>query len=367
MKLAIVHDFLNQYGGAEKVIEAMHEVFPDAPIFTSIYDPGNMPAVFKRMDIRISFMQKLPFIQKHFKKYFLLYPIAFKNFDLAGYDIILSSSSAYAKGIKVPKNALHICYCYTPARFIWRYKDYMKKENINIIAKTTISLLTSSLKKWDLGTSNNVDFFVSTCKNVAGRVKNVYDRNSDIIYPPVETDKFYVREITEDYFLIVSRLNAYKRIDIAVDAFNELNLPLHIVGAGPHLKHLKNKAGSNIEFLGQLSDKALAQEYSECRAVIFPGEEDFGIVPLEANASGRPVIAYAAGGALETIRNGVNGIFFYEQTAVSLIEAVKNFMRDENIFISDKIRENALVFGKEHFKKSLNEFVSEKYSKFCKK
>ncbi|OQA89886.1 MAG: GDP-mannose-dependent alpha-(1-6)-phosphatidylinositol monomannoside mannosyltransferase [Elusimicrobia bacterium ADurb.Bin231] len=366
MKLAIVHDFLNQYGGAEKVIEAMHEVFPSAPIYTSIYNAESMPGVFRTMDIRTSFMQRLPFIKKHFKKYFLFYPLAFKCFDLSGYDVILSSSSAYAKGIKVPKNALHICYCYTPARFIWRYENYIEKERINIIGKSIISLLTSLLKKWDIGTSKSVDHFISTCNNVAQRIKDVYGRDSYIIYPPVETGKFYISETTGDYFLIVSRLNAYKRIDIAIEAFNELNLPLHVVGTGPQLEYLKNISGGNIKFLGKLDDEELSREYAECRAVIFPGEEDFGIVPLEANASGRPVIAFAAGGALETVKEGVGGTFFREQTVLSIMEAVKRFEQNEKIFASNTIRKNAILFDEQHFKRNLNKFVARKYFEFSK-
>jgi len=311
-------------------------------------------------------MQKLPFIKKHYKKYFLFYPFAFKSFNLSGYDVILSSSSAYAKGIKVPKGALHICYCYTPARFIWRYEDYMEKEDMNSIGKAAISLLTSMLKKWDLKTSNSVDFFISTCRNVADRIKNVYRRDSDIIYPPVETKKFYISETIDDYFLIVSRLNAYKRIDVAIEAFNEIKLPLHIVGSGPHLEYLKSVAGKNIRFFGKLDDKALTEKYARCAAVIFPGEEDFGIVPLEANASGRPVIAYAAGGALETVSDGVTGIFFSENTGSSLASAVRRFIEIRKSFDTNKIRNNALRFDKEIFKTEIKKFVEDGYEKHTK-
>ncbi len=362
MKLAIVHDFLNQYGGAERVVETLHEVFPDAPIYTSIFLPRNMPDTFKEMDIRTSFMQKLPFLDKHFRKYFLVYPLAFRSFDFSGYDLILSSSSAYAKGIKVPKGVLHICYCYTPARFIWRYDQYIEKEKASMMVKRIISFLTTSLlKKWDITTSKNVDYFIAICENIKNRIEMAYNRDSEVIYPPVETSKFSISDKIEDYFLVVSRLNAYKRIDIVIEAFNKLKIPLRIIGDGPHRKYLQNLAGPNIEFLGKLSAKDLNESYNRCQALIFPGEEDFGIVPVEAQACRRPVIAYAAGGALETVIEGVSGVFFKEQTVEALSEAIKKFDRIKDSLAPKKIREEAIRFDKEIFKKKIKAFIEEKH------
>lgn len=359
MKIAIIHDYLNQYGGGEKVVETLNEIFPAAPVYTSIYIPENMPDNFKKMDIRTSFMQKLPLIKKQYKKYFLIYPSAFKSFDLTGYDVILSSSSAYAKGVVIPKNALHICYCYTPARFIWRYEQYIEQEKINATEKSVIFFLTRLMKKWDIKTAGKVDYFISTCENIRDRVKTVYSRDSTVIYPPVEIKKFYISNKIKDYFLVVSRLSAYKRIDIVIEAFNKLSLPLKIIGDGPHRKYLEKIAGSRIEFLGKVSEGKLAENYAGCQSLIFPGEEDFGIAPIEAMASGRPVIAYAAGGALETVISGITGVFFQKQTPEDIIKAV-GVMQGMS-FDSNVIKKNAVKFDKEIFIGKIKEFILQKY------
>jgi glycosyltransferase involved in cell wall biosynthesis len=361
MRLAIVHDYLNQFGGAERVIAALHELYPDAPIYTSIYDERRLPAVFQRMDIRTSFMQKLPLVKTFFKYYFMLYPIAFEQFDLSEYDVILSSSSAYAKGIKKRAGQLHICYCYTPARFIWRYDDYVRKENIPPLFKQFLPFFLEPLKKWDRNNTKTVDHFVAISAAIAERIKKIYGRESDIIYPPVETAYFRPATTDGDYYLIVSRLNAYKRIDLAVSAFNELDLPLKIVGAGPARRQLAKLARPNIEFLGRRSDEEVKRLLSECRALIFPGEEDFGIVPLEALASGRPVIAYRAGGAVETLSDGETGIFFDEQSPRSLINAVNRFKF--TVFSKEKLRAQALKFDKKVFQDKIERFIREKYEK----
>jgi len=362
MKLAIVHDYLNQYGGAERLIEALHELYPEAPVYTSIYFPENLPAAFKGMDVKTSFMQALPGIKKHFKKYFLLYPRAFSSFNLAGYDVILSSSTAYAKGVKIPQGALHICYCNTPARFIWRYDQYMEKEELGKLSKVLIKVLAGSLKEWDVGTAQKVDYFIANSENVRKRIREAYKRESEVIYPPIETGRFPIAKDTGDYFLVVSRLNAYKRIDLVVEAFNDLRLPLRIIGDGPYRKNLQALIkGRNIQLLGRVDEKALLDNYAHCRALIFPGEEDFGITPLEAQSCGRPVIAYAAGGALETIQDGISGIFFKQQTERSLMEAIKRFQEIEPTFNSQDIRSCALCFDQRIFKRQIHAFILEKY------
>lgn len=366
MKIAIVHDYLNQYGGAERVVEALHELFPDAPIYTSVYLPEKMPESFRNMEIRESFLRILPFLDRFFKFYFLLYPFAFISFDLSGYEVILSSSSAYAKGIKAPRGTMHICYCYTPTRFIWRFKQYMQEERMSIFFKKIIQICVSFLKRWDFNTASNVDFFIAISENVRRRIRDAYKREAEVIYPPVNTEIFYQDkaryEKEGEYFLIVSRLAAYKRVDLAIEAFNKLGLPLKIVGDGPYRNLLEQRAHRNIEFLGKIDDMMLNEVYARCIAVIFPGEEDFGIVPVEAQAAGKPVIAYARGGALETVVDGVTGVLFDEQSVDSLIQALNSFYKIS--FNSIIISQNALRFSKGIFKKRIFSCVLDNYEKF---
>lgn len=363
MKIAIVHDYLNQYGGAEKTIEVLSELFPDAPIFTSIFDKDKLPPIFRQMNIKTSFMQKFPFLDKHFKKYLLFYPKAIESFDLNGYDLVLSSSSAFAKGAIKDKNACHVCYCYTPMRFVWDYDNYVEKEDFGKLTRKILPLAIKKLKKWDIANIDRVDYYIAISNYIKDRIKRCYNREAEVIYPPVNVKNFGIANKTEDYFLIVSRLNAYKNIDLVIDAFNDLGLNLKIVGSGPYRKTLecmvKNK---NIEFLGRLDDKDLKEIYSKCRAYIFPGREDFGITPVEAQASGRPVIAYADGGALETILDGITGLFFKENSKSAFIETVKRFLKIEDTLDRNKIRENALRFGTDIFKKRIIDFINHKYS-----
>lgn len=364
MKIAIVHDYLNQFGGAERVVSALHELYPDAPIYTSIYDEKRMPDNFRKMDIRTSFMQKFPFIFKFFKYYFLFYPLAFESFDLSEYDVILSSSSAFAKGVKKKKGQLHICYCYNPMRFVWRYDDYVKREGYPAFIKNILPVILGPVKRWDIETAREVDYFIAISKTIADRIKKTYGRESDIIIPPVECSLFRPSSQAQDYFLVLSRLNAYKRIDLAVKAFNKLDLALRIIGDGPDKKSLERMANPNILFLGRVSDEELAGNLAECRALIFPGEEDFGIVPVEAMASGRPVIAYRAGGAKETVLDGETGIFFDKQDVDSLVNAVKRFQF--MTFDKKKIREWAEGFDKEVFKNKMREFINTKFEKLAR-
>jgi len=367
MKLAIVHDFLNQYGGAEKCVEAFHELYPNAPIFTSIYIPEIMPKSFREMEIRTSFLQHMPFKRKHFKKFLLLYPKAIESFDLSEYDLILSSSSAFAKGVRKPKDACHISYCYTPMRFVWDYENYIVKENVSPLIKKYLPRFISGLKVWDLKNNENVDFFIAISRHINKRIQQCYNRQSDVIYPPVDVDAFHVSDSIDNYFLIVSRLNAYKRIDIVINAFNRLGLPLRIVGEGLHRKILEKIAGPTIAFMGRLDERSLAEHYAHCRAFIFPGSEDFGIAPLEAQSAGRPVIAFAAGGALETVIDGHTGIYFNEQSVESLVDAVNKFVNKENEFNSTDIRNNARRFDKNQFKSAISRYVTEKYEEFRKR
>ena len=359
MRIAIVHDYLNQFGGAERVVAALHELYPDAPIYTSIYDEQRMPDIFKKMDIRTSFMQKFPFVFKFFKWYLLFYPLAFESFDLSEYDVILSSSSAFAKGVKKRDGQLHICYCYTPMRFVWRYEDYVKRENFSLPVKMVLPIILGPVRKWEKESLKGVDYFVAISETIAERIQKTYGRRSVIIYPPVETQKYKISSIDKDYFLVVSRLNPYKRIDIVVRAFNRLGLSLKIIGGGSDLDNLQRMAKPNIEFMGRQPDKVIAKHYAECRALIFPGEEDFGIVPVEAMSAGRPVIAYKSGGATETVVDGKTGILFDAQTPEALISAVEKFQFE--LFRKHEIRERALQFDKEVFKKQMGDFINSKY------
>jgi glycosyltransferase involved in cell wall biosynthesis len=359
MRIAIVHDFLNQFGGAERVISALHEIWPEAPIYTSIYDQRRLPDVFRQMDIKVSFMQQLPFIFALYKYYFWLYPLAFEKFDLSEYDIILSSSSAYAKGVKKQPNQVHLCYCYTPMRFVWRFEDYLLREKVPGFLKKILLYLLEPIKQWDLQNSKTVNRFIAISRIIAKRIKQTYGRESDIIYPPVETKLFQQSTTDMDYFLVVSRLNAYKRIDLVVKAFNHLDIPLKIIGDGPVKADLQRLAGPNTEFLGRLPDQQIRHYLAECRALIFPGEEDFGIVPVEAMSCGRPVIAFKAGGALETVIEGETGLFFNEPTADSLIKAIRRFQFMN--FNKQKIRDHALGFDKEIFKRQIKDLVEQAY------
>ncbi|MGC8811381.1 MAG: glycosyltransferase [bacterium] len=364
MSIAIVHNYLNQMGGAERVVAVFHEIFPEAPIYTTILDKNILPSELANADIRPSWMQKLPELKKHFKKYLLFYPYAIESFDLRDYDLIISSSSAFAKGALKKKGALHICYCYTPMRFVWDFQNYIKNEELNLFYEILLSPIIFHLKIWDLKTRNRPDCYIAISNVVKARIKSIYGKDAEIIFPPVEVNKFYVKERGENFYLIVSRLNPYKRIELAVQAFNSLGLPLKIIGTGPYLKTLMRMAGPNIEFLGRLTDNEIADYYASCKALIFPGEEDFGLTPLEANASGRPVIAYKGGGALDTVQEGLNGIFFDNNSIEALIDAVKAMENGKYEFSPHKIREHAMNFDKQIFIQKFKKFVIEKYSNF---
>lgn len=357
MKIAIVHDYLHQFGGAERCVEIFHELFPEAPIYTSIYNQTNFPGSFQKMDIRTSFMQKIPFIFKNFRLFFALYPLAFLSFKLSEYDVIFSSSSAYAKGICKPKKAIHVCYCYNPMRFVWQFSDYVKKEKFSRILNILLSILLFPLKYWDLNNSKRVDHFIAISNTVAQRIKQTYNRESVVIYPPIDTKLYTISNFDGDYHLIISRLVSYKRIDIAVEAFSRSGLPLIIAGDGPAAALLKKKAGSNIKFLGRVSDDRIKKLYSECRAFILPGEEDFGMTPLEAAASGRPTIAFGKGGARETVVDGITGILFDEQSPECLMKAIEKSGKMD--FNKKILRAHAEKFDKEIFKDKIRRFFNE--------
>lgn len=356
MQVALVHDYLNQYGGAERVLEALHELFPAAPVYTSIFDPATMPAAYQHWDIRTSFMQRLPAWRTQFRRYVPLYPTAFEQFDLRAYDLIISSSSAFAKGIIPRPGALHICYCHTPMRFAWRTGDYVAREQISGLQARLLPFLLNYLRMWDAVSTNRVDLFVANSREVAGRIARYYRRPAMVIPPPVDLPPYEPRQ-PEDFYLAGGRLIPYKRLELAIEAFNHLRLPLKIFGDGRDRVRLERMAGPNIEFLGWVDEATRLDLFARCRAFIFPGEEDFGITPLEVLAVGRPVIAYAAGGALETLVEGVTGRFFYHPTAAALAAAVALSRTDSVDSLT--LRHHAEQFSRERFLTAMRSFLDE--------
>src|SRR6266702_1707964 len=362
MKVALVHDYLNQMGGAERVVLALHEMFPDAPLYTSIYDPKRVDTAFQSIDIRTSSMQRFPSVKKQHQPLLPNYPFAMERLDLRGYDLVLSSSSAFANGVVTRPDTMHICYCHTPMRWCWNYEEYVEREHLGSIPRSILPFFISGLRVWDQTSSLRVDYFIANSPVVADRIRKYYRRDAVVIPPPVEVSRFTFDSTTrpEDYFLIVSRLMPYKRIDLAIEACNLLQLPLVIIGSGRDEKRLKSIAGPTIHFMGRLSDAELLHYYAHCRALILPGEEDFGITPLEAQASGRPVIAYAAGGALASVIDNVTGTFFHKQTVQSLVEVLESF--DEESYDPQTIYNHALEFDPPRFHRRVLQFIEAKMS-----
>lgn len=368
MKIALVHDWLTGMRGGEKVLEIFCELFPTADIFTLLHKPGSVSPQIESHKIFTSFIQKMPSVEKRYRYYLPLMPKAIESFDLSEYDVVISSSHCVAKGCKPRSGAFHICYCFTPMRYIWdQYKNYFGAGS-SLIVRSSMRIARSYLQRWDTHSSKRVAEFVAISKFVQDRIRNFYNRESSVIYPPVDTD-FYTSEnppqspfnkgeIKGGFYLIVSALAPYKRIDIAVESFNRCGLPLKIIGSGQSEKQLKVLAKKNIEFLGWLSDEQLLYYYRNCKALIFPGVEDFGIVPLEAMACGKPVIAYRKGGATETILENETGVFFESQDAESLAKALKRF--EQMKWNSSKIRQQALKFSKREFIKNIVNFLKEK-------
>ena len=362
MKVALVHDYLNQMGGAERVVLALHDLFPDAPLYTSIYDPQRVDKAFQNIDIRTSFMQKFPFVKKHHQPFLPFYPFAMERLDLRGFDLVLSSSSAFGKGVITRPETLHICYCHTPMRWCWNYDEYVEREKLGKISRSILPFFISGLRIWDQTSSMRVDHFIANSPVVADRIRKYYRRDAIVIPPPVEVSRFTFDPTIrpEDYFLIVSRFMPYKRIDLAIEACNTLHLPLVIIGSGRDESRLRSMAGPTIRFTGRLSDQEVLYYYAHCRAFILPGEEDFGITPLEAQASGRPVIAYAAGGALTSVIDKVTGTFFRKQTVESLVEVLSSF--DEHIYDPLTIYNHALEFDQPRFRRRMLQFIEAKMS-----
>ena len=361
MRIALVHDWLNQMGGAEDVLETLVAMYPGAPVYTSIYAPALMPLEYRTWDIRVTWMNRLPGIYRHHQVYLPFYPLAFQGLDLAGYEVILSNKSGFCHGVRVQPGAIHICYCLTPTRYVWNLRDYAERERLPAIANALLPPVIALLRRWDCAAAQHVHHFVAISTDVQARIKRFYGRESVVIPPPVDTSGFQPAARHDDYFLILSRLIPYKRIDLAVKAFNELGLPLVIAGDGRDRARLQAMSRPNITFLGRVDDAHRADLMARCRAFVFPGLEDFGITPVQAQAAGRPVIAFAGGGALDMVQEGVTGLFFREPTWQSLADAARRF--DHYQFDPTRLREFALRFDTQVFKQRLVAFIQDKVAK----
>lgn len=352
-KVAIVYDRVNKWGGAERVLLALHEIYPEAPLYTSVYDPDGAPWAKAFPEVVTSFLQKFPFARSNHELLAPLMPLAFESFDLTRFDLVISVTSEAAKGIRTKPGTLHICYCLTPTRYLWSHADeYFKGLAFKAVAKP----FTDRLRKWDKIASQRPDKIIAISTEVNNRIKKYYDRDSNIIFPPVNTSIIRINSVTEKkHYLVVSRLVGYKRVDLVIEAFNKLGYPLVIVGTGREEKKLKRMAGNNIKFAGQVSEKELTMYYGSAKALIMPQEEDFGIVAVEAQSFGVPVIAYKKGGAIDTVIPDKTGIFFEEQEPESLITAVRKFER--MTFDPKVLKANSNKFSKDKFKREFVEVV----------
>ncbi|MBI4591872.1 glycosyltransferase [Candidatus Uhrbacteria bacterium] len=361
MKLALVHDYLIQGGGAEKVVGVMHSLWPNAPLYTLLFDPKSLPA-FAGRDIRTSFLERLPLGRRKYQWYLPLMPTATEHYDLSDYDVVLSSTSAFAKGVLTRENTLHICYCHTPTRYLWSdTHSYIQELHVPRIVKNLLPPLMTRLRVWDRQAADRVDVFIANSHTVARRIQKYYGREATVIHPPVDTHRFSISNEPKTYFLTGGRLVAYKRYDLVIEAANRTGFPLKIFGSGPVEQNLKRMAKPHIEFLGRVSDEEQAKLYAGARAFIHPQEEDFGITPVESMAAGRPVIAWRKGGATETVQEGLSGQFFDEQSWEELADFMIRF-RDVD-WDSQAIKAYAEKFSCARFERELLDFVKEQYAR----
>jgi len=365
-RTALVHDWLNQVGGAESVLEEMVSLFPHAPIYTSLYAPERMPPAYQQWPIRTSFMQRLPGIVDHHQPYMPLYPLAFARTDLSAYDLVLSNKSGFCHGVgtqRKGRRATHVCYCLTPTRYLWFYEQYRAREQIGGTLDALLRPVLSVLRRWDWAAAQRVDHFIAISREIQTRIRTIYGRDSVVIHPPVDTDYFTPAPSlpehanTDGYYLIVSRLIPYKRIDLAVDAFRHLPRErLLIVGDGRDREQLAARASANVTFLGRQSRESVRELLRGCKAFLFPGLEDFGIAPVEALSVGRPVVAFAGGGALDTVTPGVTGELFATQSVESLVDALHRF--DPAAYAPTACRAQAEQFSRANFRHKLLDFLA---------
>jgi glycosyltransferase involved in cell wall biosynthesis len=374
LRVAIVHHWLVTYAGAEREISALLEVFPQADIFTLVANE-EMIARFAPHRVTTSFLQRVPGSHRFHRHLLPLYPVALEQFDLRGYDVVVSFESGPAKGVITSPQTCHINYCNSPMRYIWdMYHEYSGGREMRSLTRFVFKAVAHYIRLWDLASASRVDYFIANSNHVAGRIRKFYRRDSQVIYPPVDVNAGYISETIGDYYLVVGRLVDYKRVDLAVEACNRLRRPLRVVGTGPQYKRLKGLAGPTVELLGGLTEAQKHEQYAHCRGVLFPGEEDFGIVPVEAHSFGRPVVAYGRGGALETIegpfagedvtRSSCNGIFFGEQTTDCMASAILAFESSEQAFSSPAIVRSATRFSTDRFKEEMADFVAAHIEEF---
>ncbi|MDQ2830515.1 MAG: glycosyltransferase [Chloroflexota bacterium] len=355
LKVALAHDYLNQEGGAERVARVFCDTYPESPLYTSLYDAAAMDPSWRDRDIRTSFMQRLHPSLRIAKGLLPLYPFAFESFDLSGYDVALSSSSTFAKGIQTGPQTCHVCYCHSPARYAWMYHDYVSGMRLGRAGRAVLPAVVAPLRVWDFTAAQRVDYFIANSRNTAARITKFYRRSSTVLHPPIDVETFAPASTTEPYFLVLARLLPYKRIDVAIEAFNRLRWPLLIVGDGPDAARLRALAGPTVRFAGRVDDAEARHYLRHCQALVWPGEEDLGIAPLEALASGRPVVAYRAGGAVETLVEGVTGRFFARQTPDALMEVLRTF--DPDSYDTAVLRAHVAEFDVRIFKRRLQQFV----------
>ncbi len=361
-RVALVHDWLTGMRGGERCLEVFCELFPSADLYTLLHVPGSASPAIENRRIVTSFIQRLPQAELRYRHYLPLFPAAVRAFDLRGYDFVLSSSHAVAKGVRVPAGALHVCYCFTPMRYVWDlYDDYFGPRS-GLAARFLMPPVAAWLRRWDRRTAAGVHQFVAISRFVADRIRRAYSRDADVIYPPVDVSRFRVDEAPGEFYLVVSALTPYKRVDLAVQACNRLGRRLVVVGTGPEDRRLRALAGPTVELLGWRDDAETAELYARCRALLFPPLEDFGITPLEAMAAGRPVIALGAGGARETVvgpgeGEPPTGVFFARQTVEDLVDAIQRFEASTHQFEPKALRRRAEAFDRPLFRERVRSYL----------
>ena len=391
MKVALVHDWLVSMRGGERCFEVLCELFPDADVFTLVHREGHISPIIEKHSIRTSFIQRLPLSLTHYQHYLPLFPFAIRSFAFDDYDLVISSSHCVAKGLRVPDNVCHVAYVYTPMRYIWdQFDAYFADGRAGWLKRTGMALLRRPLQRWDVSSNDGVHQFVAISEHVARRIRSYWGRESTILYPPVDWQSFTVSDQDEGFYLLVTALVPYKRVDLAIQAANRMKLPLKIIGAGQDEKRLRRLAGPSVEMLGWQPDSEIRRHYTRCKALLFPGEEDFGIVPLEAMACGKPVIAYARGGALETVVPLVprepfarkeqvvgmsprandeqypTGVFFDERNPQSLVKAIELFERHRNRFDPERIRAHVEPFDRKYFKERMRQLIETSWEDFSR-
>lgn len=363
--IALVHDWLTGMRGGEKCLEVLCELYPRAPIHTLLAIPDKLSGTIRAHEIRTSFLQSMPAAETRYRHYLPLFPCAIERFDMKEFDLVVSSSHAVAKGVRIKEGALHISYVHTPMRYVWdMFDQYFSKEQVGSVQRAAIKVVAAWLRRWDVASNARVHHFIANSQYVRERIRRCYGREAAVIHPPVDTSRFTVSTRDDGYYLVLSALVPYKRVDLAVRACNEMGVPLRVVGGGPDLERLRAMAGPTVRFEGAVDDDAIVEAYANCSALLFPGEEDFGIVPVEAMASGKPVIAYRKGGAMETVAEGLSGTFFDEQTPASLIAALRNFRSAD--YDARAIRTHAERFDRSMYKQKMDDFVRERWEEWTK-